>query len=398
MKTWKWFGKKSIRLSSLLAGLLMCPAPGALEQEPAPTPAQKAAPTESKPSTKSYTIELPASQQWVDTKIELGAGEKLLITADGSVTYANGKSFGPDGLPRSIKDVVHEYAVPEGTHGAVIAQVGSGAEAHPVVIGESNEYEAPVAGRLFIGINQSMKDADGAMGGFQIRVEVLSGGFRGAAAVLLGGPPETHIPGITSTLLAKIPRRVSDKKGHPGDMVNALLIGTEEEVLQVFAAGEWVKVDRSVGRTLLAGVEDTIKKEDYLTFPMSTLYLFNRHQDYGFAHAEPLRVLLSRNHLRVWKSPYQLHGTPLWCVAATHDIGFERDKRNDLPTHKIDPAIDGEREYVNLTLSGTGLVAARGHVTPGDRVTEAKTATGEEFHSDGRILILDLRGKLVEAQ
>ena len=398
MKAWERSGKKSNGLRLLLAGLWMYSMPGASAQEPAPAPAEKAAPAEGKASTKSYTIELPASQQWVDTKIELRAGEKLRITVDGSVTDAKGKNFGPEGLPRSIEDVVHEYAVPESGRGTVIAQVGSGAEAHPEVIGERKEYEAPEAGRLFVGINQSMKEADGAQGGFQVRVEVLSSGFKGAAAALVGGPPETHIPGITARLLAAIPRRINDGKGNPGDMVNALLIGSEEEVVQAFTAGEWVKVDRSVGRTLLRGIEDTIKKEDYLTFPMSALYLFNRPQDYGFAHAEPLRVLMSRNHLRVWKSPYLVQGKPLWCVAATHDIGFERDKRNDLVTHKIDPAIDGEREYVNLTLSGTGLVAARGHVLPKDPLTAAKTATGEEFHSDGRMLVLVLRSKLPEVQ
>ena len=60
-------------------------------------------------------------------------------------------------------------------------------------------------------------------------------------------------------------------------------------------------------------------------------------------------------------------------------------------THKIDPAIDGEREYVNETLSGTGLVKARAHVTPATPLTTAKTATGGEFHSDGRILVLMLK-------
>jgi hypothetical protein len=78
-------------------------------------------------------------------------------------------------------------------------------------------------------------------------------------------------------------------------------------------------------------------------------------------------------------------------VAATHDIGFERDKRNNGVTHKIDPAIDGEREYVNGTLSETGLVIQRDHVMPADPLTTAKTATGGEFHSDGRILVLVLR-------
>jgi hypothetical protein len=104
-----------------------------------------------------------------------------------------------------------------------------------------------------------------------------------------------------------------------------------------------------------------------------------------------VRVAMSRNHLRAWKSPYEVGGRPLWCIAATHDIGFERDQRNDGLTHKIDPAIDGERKFVNDTLSGTGFVIERTHVTPKDPLTEAKTATGGTFHSDGRILVLVLK-------
>jgi hypothetical protein len=59
-------------------------------------------------------------------------------------------------------------------------------------------------------------------------------------------------------------------------------------------------------------------------------------------------------------------------------------------THKVNPAIDGEWEFVNQTLSETGLVSARGHVVPAHPLTTAKTATGGEFHSDGRILVLVL--------
>jgi LssY C-terminus len=73
---------------------------------------------------------------------------------------------------------------------------------------------------------------------------------------------------------------------------------------------------------------------------------------------------MSRNHLRVWKSPHQVDGRPLWCVAATHDIGFERNRRNNGLPHKIDPA---------------------------------KT-TGGEFHSDGRILVLVLNSADAENQ
>src|SRR6202030_2466614 len=97
-----------------------------------------------------------------------------------------------------------------------------------------------------------------------------------------------------------------------------------------------------------------------------------------------------RKSLRLWQSHHSIDGRPVWCIAATHDIGLERDERNNGITHKIDPDIDKEREYVNDTLSGTGLVLAREHIAPSDPLTEARTATGGTFHSDGRILVLVL--------
>jgi hypothetical protein len=242
-----------------------------------------------------------------------------------------------------------------------------------------------------LGINQSQKDAGTAEGSFHIKIEIADPGLSTAEAAVAGGPPETRIFGITPALLDEIPRRVSDPDHNPGDMVNILIVGTEDDVVSAFKAAGWVHVDSSVQTTVISGLVDSLEKKDYLTMPMSTLYLFNRVQDYGFAHAEPVRVAMSRNHLRAWKSPYEVGGRPVWCVAATHDIGFERDERNNGVTHKIDPAIDGEREYVNDTLSSTGLVVARDHVTPANPLTEAKTATGASFHSDGRILVLVLK-------
>jgi hypothetical protein len=349
-------------------------------------------------SVKSYDIDVPAAKEWVDTNIDVRGGAKLRFTATGEITYPadqsySGKTrtagtFGPDGLPRGFADLIHQYAVRDAGHGALIARIGSDAYAQAFLVGASKEYSVPVAGRLFLGINQSMSEASTAQGSFHAKVEVLDEGLSSAGNA--GGPVESRVPGITPDLLSKIPRRISDPAGKPGDMVNVLIVGTQDQMLQAFTAAGWVKVDAKVQNTALNALMDSLEKKDYLTMPMSTLFLFGRAQDYGFAHAEPVRVAMSRNHLRVWKSTFEVDGRPLWCVAATHDIGFERDQRNNGLTHKIDPAIDGEREYVNGTLSGTGLVVQRDHVTPADPLTTAKTATGGEFHSDGRILILVL--------
>jgi hypothetical protein len=276
--------------------------------------AQPAKPQSSPTSVTSYQIDLDAANKWVDTKIDLHAGEKLRLTATGTITYPAdkkhpaGRTFGPDGLPRGFGDLIHGYAVSNAGHGSLIARLGDGDVAQPFVVGASTAYEAPVAGRLFLGINQSLSDAESAKGNFQVRIEVLNPGLSTAAAMAIGGPPETPVPSITAALLRKIPRRVSDPQGKPGDMVNILLVGTQEQVVQVFVRAGWVRVDASVQEAVVNAVIDSLEKKDYLTMPMSTLYLFDRPQEYGFAHAEPVRVAMSRNHLRVWKSPYTVDG------------------------------------------------------------------------------------------
>ena len=350
-------------------------------------------------TNKSAEIDVAGTTKWVDTNVNVRGGAKLRFTATGKITYPPdssyaGKSktlgtFGPAGLARGWADMIHQYAVNDAGHGALIGRIGSEGYAQAFLIGESREYVVPVAGRLYLGINQSLSDAATATGSFHVKIEFLEEGSSNGSNV--GGPMETRVAGIGPGLLSKIPRRISDSNGKPGDMVNVLIVGTQEQMVGVFTAAGWVKVDKTVESTVFSAVVSSLQKKEYLTMPMSELYLFNRSQDYGFAHAEPVVVAMSRNHLRVWKSPYQVDGRPVWCVAATHDIGFERDQRNNGVTHKIDPAIDGEREFVNGTLSGTGLVVQRDHVLPANPLTTAKTATGGEFHSDGRILVLVLR-------
>jgi hypothetical protein len=159
---------------------------------------------------------------------------------------------------------------------------------------------------------------------------------------------------------------------------------------RVFTASGWVKVDPDVSGAVVRGILDSLSKESYLTMPMSQLYLFGRPQDYGWARAEPIAVVASRNHLRIWKASWRVKGQTLWVGAATHDIGFERDQRNNGITHKIDPDIDLERDYVEKTLSATGGVSEVAHFLPPNPMKEAKTATGGSFHSDGQVLILKL--------
>jgi hypothetical protein len=149
-------------------------------------------------------------------------------------------------------------------------------------------------------------------------------------------------------------------------------------------------VDHDRKGAVLTGLIATLEKQAYLTLPMSELMLFGRVQDYGLAHAEPISVVAQRHHLRLWKAPFQADGQELWVGAATHDIGFDRDARNNGITHKIDPNVDDEREFVARSLDETGMVAKLSYLTPSQPSKEARTATGATFHSDGRMLVVHL--------
>ena len=334
----------------------------------------------------SQEVQLTGEESWIDTTIDIQAGEHVLITATGQLRYADAKDDnGPDGLPRGFKDLLRILPFNEAGRGAIIGRIGDKDAAQPFVIGARRDVIAPVSGRLSVGINQANNDTGD--GNYVVRIEVYSP-IGGNTRVVARQVPS--LPGIDNNLFSKIPRRIGDKEGNAGDMVNFLILGSEAAMQRVFTSAGWVKVDADVKDTILHGIIGGISKESYLTMPMSQLYLFGRPQDYGWAHAEPISVVRSRNHLRIWKAPFQVKGETLWVGAATHDIGFERDQRNDGITHKIDPDIDLERDYVEKTLTSTGLVAEISHFLPDNPMKEAKTATGGSFHSNGQVLILKL--------
>jgi hypothetical protein len=240
-----------------------------------------------------------------------------------------------------------------------------------------------VDGRLFLGINQGANDR--ADGSYKVTVA------RTAAPASAKTVQPAHVTPFPQKLLDSIPTRVVDPLGNAGDRVNFILIGSEDRVQTAFREAGWVTVDRSDKDAVLKGLFASLSKEAYVTLPMSTLTLFGRPQDFAYAQGDPVSVVATRHHFRIWKAPSTLDGKTIWVGAGTHDIGFDRDQRNGHVTHKIDPDTDVEREYVVASLQQTGMVVKVDYMTATNPVKEAKTAHGESFHSDGRTAIIYLQ-------
>ena len=348
-------------LAAFSAGL---PAPGAM------------------PAGKS--ISLPGNEAWVDTGVDVQAGDVYQFDASGEINYTGARSATPpDGSPKGWRDLTRAFPSEGANRGAVIGRIGSGDAALPFLIGTSKQATMPIAGRLFLGINHPANAT--AEGSFVVKLSKVKAGSQDDSAF------SGKLPDLDATYFERIPRRVSDPQGTLGDRVNFVIVGSEDQMKEALRTAGWVIVDKNVEDTILKGAIATFSKQAYLTLPMSTLQLFGRNQDYGFAHAEPIAVVTQRHHFRVWKSPNDAGGSTVWIGAGTHDIGFDRDERNNGLTHKIDPDTDKERDYIVETLKQTGAVVKTDFVTPKDTITKAKTAHGEEFFTDGRIVIVWLR-------
>jgi hypothetical protein len=188
-----------------------------------------------------------------------------------------------------------------------------------------------------------------------------------------------------------LPRRINDQFNNSGDMVNFVVVGSQEQMQSALEASTWNVADTDSKESALKAVLQTYQKKDYLSMPMSRLYLFGRVQDFGYEMAEPFAVVASRHHFRVWKAPFTWNGQTVWVGAGTHDIGFEKDQRNGKVTHKIDPAVDGERDNIGASLQKSDKIKTITYYLPPNPVQATKNATGGEYHSDGRLLVIILK-------
>lgn len=189
-------------------------------------------------------------------------------------------------------------------------------------------------------------------------------------------------------LLQDAPQRAEGKDGKPGDPLNLVIVGTQEQIRQAFEKAGWAEAEKLTGKSLFETVRAVMANKGYGSAPVSQLYLFGRAEDLAFQ--KMLNTFAKRHHLRIWKSPVQTSdGRAVWLSAATHDAGW--DVRPGVVSHAIDPEIDKERDKVAADLMATALVASARPITRPNPLSEGLTATGATWKTDGRLFALELK-------
>ncbi len=89
-----------------------------------------------------------------------------------------------------------------------------------------------------------------------------------------------------------------------------------------------------------------------------------------------------------------MDGTPLWVGAATHDVSIQLVKHKFRLFHRIDSDVDAERDFIAEDLSEAEQITHKQYMHCADPVLSARTATGQAYYSDGRMLFLQLKGRV----
>jgi hypothetical protein len=345
-------------------------------------------------NTTSLNVTVNGDKPWVDTGMEVKAGDKLHITAKGTVDFPDKTGVGPEGAARGWKDTLRALSVSSAGRGALVGQIGTDRAATPFLVGADGTVLAPVAGRLYLGVNQDQYSKPTG-GKFEVHIDRVAAAAATASGAAASASNYDFKP-LFAELEKSLPSRVSDKaeNGNAGDLVNFVLVGDQEQVIGAFKSAGWVQADKTNTDAVVGALLATLQKQVYVTVPMSTLYLFGRGQDFGYARAQAVEVAAQRDHFRIWKAPFEgPNSEVVWAGAGTHDIGIEQDKRSENAiTHKIDPEVDKERDFIGATLQQAGWVQAMSYMDRGaNAIKQTFTATGGEIKSDGRVLVIVLK-------
>jgi len=185
--------------------------------------------------------------------------------------------------------------------------------------------------------------------------------------------------------IADAPRVTHTATGIPGDPLNVALVAATDDLQRALLAAGWYPADPVTFESSLRIAADTVLRRSYDDAPVSSLYLWNRKQDFAFERPvgnDPRR----RHHVRLWKSAETDDaGRPAWFGAATFDERVGLSHTTGEITHHIAPDIDAERDNVFATLRTAGRLANFYWIDGFQFQLTGKNGGGDPYHTDGRL-------------
>ncbi len=197
---------------------------------------------------------------------------------------------------------------------------------------------------------------------------------------------------LDATILDSLPNISEGLTGRSLEPVNLILIGNAEEVGSAMTRAGWFLAEQVTLQSSWDIFLRVIRNRSYPTAPVSPAFLYRRPQDSAWQKPTEKNSPRQRHHIRLWRDErYVIRGKALWVGTASFDAGIRFGSSIQLPTHRIAPAIDIERDFFVSDIERIGAVSQKEVVQRYDPFL-GTNASGDQFFTDGKAVILYLKG------
>jgi hypothetical protein len=195
------------------------------------------------------------------------------------------------------------------------------------------------------------------------------------------------------TMLASYACCTKDSGGtRDGDPLNLVVVESQRDPIVPFIARGWHLAQKLDVASIIETVRAFIFRDEYLTSPVSPLYVFGRREDVALQKARS--TIKERIHARLWLAPYTFKSRRVWIGQVSRDIGVRlTDQTWNLTTHKIGPDVDFDRAYLLQDLLMSGFVEQYGFVEGVGAATASAprtNLTGDPYYTDGLRIVVFL--------
>ncbi len=202
------------------------------------------------------------------------------------------------------------------------------------------------------------------------------------------GWPQLPLTAELQQLVASAPMRTHTPDKTLSDVTNLMFIGSQKELITAFGEARWFEADNLNAGSALKAVQATLRQSGYAGAPVSALLVNDRPPDLIFQKS--LNTFAKRHHVRIWKLAKKYNGRDVWVGAATHDIATTNSRAGTKWSHRIDPHIDRERDWVETDLLFVGTATAYADIDRPHAPRQAANATGDDIVTDGKMSVVEL--------
>ncbi|PIR93421.1 PA-phosphatase [Candidatus Falkowbacteria bacterium CG10_big_fil_rev_8_21_14_0_10_43_10] len=162
-----------------------------------------------------------------------------------------------------------------------------------------------------------------------------------------------------------------------------IIAENDQRLIELFQQAGWSLADSAGISDLVELAKDALWKRPYSKAPMTPDFWNAGVHDFGFEKAAESNNVRARHHARFWKTSYLTeNGGIIYVGAASFDSSIKWGV-----THRIDPGIDTEREFLYNDLQKTGMIAnaeKRQLVDP----KLGSNFSGDLFFTDGKMYLI----------